>query len=316
VGRSKIESWTSLIAHCGICVLLAAGCGDDALPDAGTGDCPGDGSADCPDAGGGESGSGAGRGGSSGSGGSGGSGGSVGGSGSGGSAQPDDDGGAEPQPQPDGGMPTGGPPTDGSQLSACGEDDDCTEDRVCYLPGAQQAIGYCTGTCSEDADCSALGAAYTCNAMGSGNMEGMCRIECEGPDDTSCPDMMMCVETSAGSFRCAYTEEPEEPPAQDMQLWEPCEQNGDCVAGLICYPEIDGGGGNGNQGGGEGFGGYCTQPCESTEECTEPEPSGNISPTCGSSNGCRFECSEDTTCPDGMECMDISGTSRCLYPVQ
>jgi hypothetical protein len=319
VRRSNIESWTSLIARCCVCGLLAAGCGDDAPADAGT-SCPGDASVGmgCPDAdtGGGSGGSAGGR---AGSGGSGGSSTGAGSGGSGGSDQPDEDGGADPQT--DSGMPTDGPSTDGSQLSACAEDEDCTEDRVCYLPGAQEAIGYCTGSCSGDEDCAALGAQYTCNAMGNGGGNGgmgVCRIECEGEDDTSCPDMMMCVETSQGSFRCAYTEEPEEPPAQDMQLWEPCEANGDCVEGLICYGTFEGGGGQGpGGGGGQNIGGYCTQPCENTDECTEPEPSGNISPTCGSSGGCRFECTEDTTCPDGMECMELQGNvGRCLFPTE
>jgi hypothetical protein len=105
-----------------------------------------------------------------------------------------------------------------------------------------------------------------------------------------------------------------------MQLWEPCDQNGDCVEGLICYGTGEGGGGDqggGGPGGGENLGGYCTQPCENTEECTEPMPSGNIAPTCGTSGGCRFECTPDTTCPDGMECVELQGdVGRCLFPTE
>jgi hypothetical protein len=290
-----------------MCVVLVAACGDDAedasdscAGDASVGRGCGDAAAGSGDAG--DDGGSAGRGGG---GASAGRGGSPGG-GAGGSEAPDDDAGAEPEP--DAGMPGAEPPMDGAQLGACNDDEDCTDGRECYEPGAQEAIGYCTETCGGDEDCEALGDAYTCNArMGMGMSMGVCRIECEGEGDTSCPDMMMCLETSPGSFRCAYVEDTDEPGEQNTQLWQPCERNGDCVEGLICYGAVAGGPA------GESIGGFCTQPCEDSDECTEAAPSGDIEPSCGSSGGCRFECSEGDSCPDGMACEMVAGTSRCLY---
>jgi hypothetical protein len=152
--------------------------------------------------------------------------------------------------------------------------------------------------------------------QGPGGNDGVCRIECEGEDDTSCPDLMVCVETSPNSFRCAYPEAGEpEPGSQDVPLWEPCSASGECVDGLICYPSL--GGGQGGPGGGDfNLGGFCTQPCESDDECTEEAPSGDIDPSCGSSGGCRFDCSDGGECPDGMECVEQAGTARCLYPTE
>jgi len=311
-GRLIRASWVGALSL--VLVSLGAACGDDAADDDATG-C--DGGA-CPDGSTGESG----RSGSNGSAGRSGSGGSStvdgGGSGSGGTAgDPDEDGGVDTS---DGGVPPEPgeePPTDGSQLSSCAEDGDCTEGRVCYMPGAQGATGYCTGVCAEDEDCAAIGPEYTCNAMGGGqgqgnNQRGMCRLECEGADDTSCPAPMTCVETSPDSFRCAFVPE-DEPGAQNVPLWEPCTESGECVEGLICYGAVGGGGG------GDPVGGFCTQPCENDDECTEEEPSGEIAPTCGSTGGCRFDCSDDEQCPDGMECVSQGGggggnVSRCLYP--
>jgi hypothetical protein len=297
-------SWLGALSV--LLVSLGAGCSGDDAADDDTSGCDG---GPCPDGSIGTSGSGGSGGGAAGRSGSGGSGeaGSSGSSGS--SSEPDEDGGTEPT---DGGTEPGEQPaSDGSQLAACAEDGDCTEDRVCYTPGAQQATGYCTASCESNDDCSALGAEYTCNATGGMGMGmsggGACRIECEDSDDMSCPDLMTCVETSPDTFRCAYVED-DAPGSQDVELWEPCSENGECVDGLICYGAIAGGPGGGS------VGGFCTQPCETDDECTEDEPSGDIAPTCGNTGGCRFDCSEGGDCPEGMECESQGGTDRCLYP--
>jgi hypothetical protein len=255
--------------------------------------------------------------GASGSGGSAGDGSSGdGSSGAAGSDMPEEDAGME-SPDAGGEMPASTPPMDGTQLAECTDSDECTEGRVCYQTGAQLGNGYCTEACGSDEDCAALGDQYTCNAMGGGGggMQGRCRIECDGPDDTSCPELMSCVEVGQGEFRCIYPEQ--EPGAQAAALWEACSNNGDCVEGLVCY----GAGGFGGQQGGPGGGGqgndrgFCTQPCSEQADCTEPAPSGDIEPTCGTS-ACRFDCSEGGTCPDGMECASQGGggAERCLFP--
>jgi hypothetical protein len=314
-----VNGWLSRACCASVLSLLlvsfGGACSGDDADEGGTG-CDG---GVCPDGSIGEGG----RSGSTGSAGRSGSGGSstAGRSGSGGTmSEPDEDGGVDTS---DAGMmsePGEEPATDGSQLASCAEDGDCTEDRVCYTPGAQGATGYCTGTCAEDEDCAAIGPEYTCNDRGGGGQgpgngpDGMCRLECEGTDDTSCPAPMTCVETSPDNFRCAFVPE-DEPGAQNVPLWEPCTESSECVAGLICYGTVAGGGG------GDPVGGFCTQPCENDDECTEDEPSGEIEPTCGTTGGCRFDCSDDEECPDGMECVSQGGgpggnVSRCLYPTQ
>jgi len=249
--------------------------------------------------------------------------------GSGGSGEPEEDAGMEPMTDAGGAgdagdaggeMPAGMPPTDGSQLAECTDSDECTEGRVCYQTGPQVGNGYCTEPCDEDMDCEDLGELYTCNAMdngggGGGGMDGECRIVCEDADDTSCPELMSCVEVGGDEFRCVYP--PQDPGAQDAALWAACSNNGDCVEGLVCYGTVGGGGGGPpGQGGGDN-GSFCTQPCEEQADCTEAAPSGDLEPTCGTS-ACRFDCSEGGTCPDGMECVSLGGgggggTARCLY---
>lgn len=119
--------------------------------------------------------------------------------------------------------PSSGTPADGTQLAQCAANDDCNDGLNCYVFGR-----YCSAACATDADCSSLGAGYTCNARtttgggipggggafpGGGAMgadaaapmpTGTCRLQCTGTSDTSCPSGMSCVSaggiTGGGAF--------------------------------------------------------------------------------------------------------------------
>jgi hypothetical protein len=115
---------------------------------------------------------------------------------------------------------TSGPSTGGgAQLARCSEDSDCTGGLECYTFGR-----YCTRSCATNTDCGSIGGvAYTCYVppsfgMGGGGMaggsagaaNGLCRIECTGATDTSCPQGLMCIDVGGGmmgpTYRCGYPE--------------------------------------------------------------------------------------------------------------
>jgi hypothetical protein len=219
-----------------------------------------------------------------------------------------------------GSMMTENPPTDGSQLTPCtfGEQDACADGLGCYQRGATS--GFCTATCEDDEDCAALsGADYTCSTtfggggQGPGGGMGLCRIDCEGADDTeSCPAPLKCLSVGGGfggngngngngqggAFRCGYAQDQAPQGADDVPLWGRCEDSGDCVGDLVCYGVFQ-----------QGAAGFCTHTCENTDDCTDAPASGDIEPTCGTQNQCRFDCTEGGTCPDGLECIQ----DRCVY---
>jgi hypothetical protein len=114
---------------------------------------------------------------------------------------------------------TSGPATGGAQLARCSSDNDCTGGLECYTFGR-----YCSRSCATNTDCGSIGGiTYTCYVppsfgMGGGGMtggstggaNGLCRIECTGASDTSCPQGLMCIDVGGGmmgpTYRCAYPE--------------------------------------------------------------------------------------------------------------
>jgi hypothetical protein len=232
------------------------------------------------------------------------------------------------------------PPTDGSQLARCEDDDDCGDGLNCYEFG-----GYCSAACATDADCSSLGASYTCNARGGmqggfprgGQMgdaappepTGTCRIQCTGEMDTSCPSGMTCQSagggfmgggpggrpmggdggTTTGTFRCVY-----EPAEEDPQTPPPDGGMGDMPgAGMTgafqeCEDDDECADGLECTGGGRGGSGYCAQSCEEDTDCAMQPGSGSAELTCGFGGACSLSCAEDgQTCPDGMTCIRGGG---------
>ena len=142
---------------------------------------------------------------------------------------------------------------------------------------------------------------------------GICRVECDGEDDTeSCPGMLVCLRVTGGgqgqgnggAFRCGYPTEP--PGGEDgtVARFGRCQDSDECMGDLVCYGIIPQG----------DTAGFCTDACETNDDCNEDPGSGDIDPTCGTQNLCRFDCSEGGTCPDGMECE--SEYSRCVFPAQ
>jgi hypothetical protein len=83
-------------------------------------------------------------------------------------------------------------------------------------------------------------------------------------------------------------------------LFEPCETEADCRAGLVCY--------------GSGYG-YCAQPCDESAECADVD---GVDFTCSSNDSaCRVDCSANGTggvCPQGLTCVEFGDDGRCLLP--
>src|SRR5258705_6430438 len=86
----------------------------------------------------------------------------------------------------------------------CGSTDvGCTTGQeVCAPPGTPLGCGFCNnvpGTCANDTDCKAQGAAFVCNPIPcSCHSEKQCEMGCK--DDTTCGDGTRCDVPSA---RCA-----------------------------------------------------------------------------------------------------------------
>ena len=208
---------------------LAVGCGSDSKDESATGGSGG------ASAGAGGTGSG---GTSPSAGGNGSVGTGNGGSGAGTGGSPSSNGGSSAGPGNGGSGSSTMPPDDGSQYALCASNDDCDDGLNCYAFG-----GYCSTACADDADCSALGDNFSCSMNGGGGFmggfpgggmadggtatpTGVCRATCDGPDDTSCPSGMVCLDVGggfmggfpgggmtdggmqAGTFRCGYEEEP------------------------------------------------------------------------------------------------------------
>jgi hypothetical protein len=210
---------------------------------------------------------------------------------------------------------TGNLPGGGGQLSFCTSSMDCNDGLNCYAFG-----NYCSAECADDADCTSLGANYSCGgrggfgggAMNDGGVAptGTCRITCTGTDDTSCPTGMSCVAAGGGgggggTFRCAY------PDTQaggtggtggtggmgtgTAQAFEQCAGNGDCAMGLACTAR-------------RGNPGFCTQSCQADTDCTNTPGSGSVTATCGFGGQCTLSCAgNETGCPTGMTCMGGGG---------
>jgi len=61
----------------------------------------------------------------------------------------------------------------------------------------------------------------------------------------------------------------------------------------------------------------CTHPCERSDQCPQPS-SGDAVAVCAGQDfdQCLLDCSDDATCPDGMECLEIGDAEffRCAWP--
>jgi hypothetical protein len=209
------------------------------------------------------------------------------------------------------------PKADGTELAACDPlaADSCDGDLICYSAVGATTVGFCTATCTNDDDCTSLGAEFTCSTASGGGLPGggggtqSCRQTCTGEDDKSCPEFMSCMAVQGG-FRCLYDEK--DVGSGDKKIWEKCEVTGDCSGDLTCYPVI----------GSSAYQGFCTQPCTEAADCGTPT-SGDVEPHCGSSRVCSLDCGsgspigDDKACPTGMVCGMIGvgplAAKRCLY---
>jgi hypothetical protein len=214
---------------------------------------------------------------------------------------------------------------DGNQLSVCTHaQGDCNKGFGCtgYIPPGQ---GYCTKTCTMDADCMSLsGAKYTCPAG------GLCVISCMGTmDTTSCPSGMTC-EAVMGfgggmtpTYRCKYPAAPDAGMTMTMGTvaeWGKCMTTmggasmpaTTCEMGLTCVgvnvsPSRTG---------------FCAKTCTMDTECSTKPGSGSITPTCApngtrGAQACQLPCMPmGSGCPDMMTCTaGANGApSYCGYP--
>ena len=208
--------------------------------------------------------------------------------------------GAEEEPAP--GLPPG-PASDGTPLASCDNDRDCNQGLGCFNAG--DSGGFCTAPCSPNDDCDALmGVESGC---GPG---GLCVVACDGPDDSaSCPAGMGCAQTGGRrAWHCKWV--PVEEASQGP--FAQCEQSEDCDGNLECS----------DQGMPARFG-FCTRTCQRPRDCNMMVATGSLEPSCEvvtvdpEAAVCALACDGmPDGCPDGMECVDGAGFSRCMYPTR
>jgi hypothetical protein len=188
---------------------------------------------------------------------------------------------------------------------------DCQDDLGCYDPGTQ-GRGVCSAECTDNPEvCESIaGASWTCS-----NSTGLCHVECSGEqDDESCPDGLVCIQTSGGgpgsgsdAFRCKH---PDDSGPGTQGPYGPCNDSDECADLLICH--VPGGFDTG----------YCTLRCDPEEPnpCEHISAPGSLTPSCempypptGNSH-CALDCEEDPdACPGDMVCVEYSMFSRCGY---
>lgn len=86
----------------------------------------------------------------------------------------------------------------------------------------------------------------------------------------------------------------------ESDVYEPCEDDGDCIGDLQCAEAI----------------GYCSPVCmDDVQNCPEPS-SGDPNLRCapGVEDACLLDCSDGLLCPDGMTCAPFGGGAPiCTY---
>ena len=78
------------------------------------------------------------------------------------------------------------------------------------------------------------------------------------------------------------------------ELYSDCDfftRNRDCGPGGLCSNLLG------------GTGAVCTKQCESDAECAPAPCPDGAAPIC--QGGCQLPCTEDTDCPEGMNCFSI-----------
>lgn len=61
---------------------------------------------------------------------------------------------------------------------------------------------------------------------------------------------------------------------------------------------------------------WCSHECDDDDDC-EPPSEGDAQPVCAGPSGdsCALDCSDDRTCPRGMDCEELFGdVVRCVWP--
>jgi hypothetical protein len=186
------------------------------------------------------------------------------------------------------------PPPGGALFTSCAQDTDCQEALRCYGSGP----GYCGDYCAQSSDCTDHGGIdFTCSTD-----ENACRVDCSSAgSDGQCPAPLTCIQSS-GSFRCRL---PSANGGGTRKRFESCDRalgNADCADGLTCYRSVD------SQVDGPG---YCTDSCSFFSGSCDNSIGGGTQLACNGSV-CRFTCSGNVPCPDGMECE--AADQGCHFP--
>lgn len=211
--------------------------------------------------------------------------------------------------------PGTGASMDGSRLSICYSSEDCTEEGlVCYgamLSGPEAGAGFCTQSCTEDADCDPIGGmTATCAPT-----LGQCRVDCtgSGSGDGRCPEGMTCRDADPREDqvapRCMYPAGTgSEMAAGEWGRCDPTHGDLDCAGELTCVAS----------GFEETSSGYCATSCDADEQCAAPAGSGTIALCPGILGACSLDCAgANSTCPQGMQCVEVFSIGdpilRCRY---
>lgn len=181
----------------------------------------------------------------------------------------------------------------------CGGDTiDCGDGLICVGTGRGEGVCHeeCGDGCGEDETC----------VSPRGGGEGACFESCD-PDaeEDTCPDGYECREQIGGGEVACLAELGGGGPGggggtgEEADFAEPCGGGGSSCSGDMFCPPIGGS--------------YCTQTCETVDDCPS-EPAGAQCVSAGWGPGlCTFTCEGGGECPEGMDCQDLWGQAVCGF---
>ncbi|MEE2788392.1 MAG: hypothetical protein VX589_13700 [Myxococcota bacterium] len=196
---------------------------------------------------------------------------------------------------------------DGGYCSrSCTSDSDCNG-AVCV---SFDDLGYCLARCASDSDCR-VNEGYVCLPTGGCAPAGFApssREQSQPSDpsdqgtvgnapDTVPPEGPMNDEMPEDAPMAPPASDPPVPPANVLPLGSPCGDGVSCGAGMVCISNLPGG--------------YCSKPCQSSDECLNGtcwdlgQDQKLCLASCGDSDDCRraegYICDDDRTCFPGEE---------------
>ncbi len=175
-----------------------------------------------------------------------------------------------------------------------------------------QGTGVDGSACTSDGDCASL------SCVDPGDGERRCLPTCRSGDG-SCPVGDACAASQGECGACVSAAVLIAP----RELGEPCDHDEQCADGGSCQPDPSGS--------------YCTHACSAATECpsgyrcadmvcqrgalaTTGEPcvetadcsGGDFCAAQGARHWCTHVCTSNDACPEGLECLEASGTHVCV----